>query len=96
MNLFPMVDQTEVEYKDNSNDKFINLDHTKNIVAANPECKQLIHLPDNRCIVDKNIDQVIEIFEEENSDDLQYMVQPNINIKNMLINISIIPIVKSA
>jgi len=76
--------------------RFINLEHTKTLVAANPDFKQLICLPNNQVIINKNIDQVIDIFKEELCDNLQYLVCSRLNIENMQININIVPIVESA
>lgn len=71
--------------------KFINLDHTKQLIKVHPDCKQLISLP-NGDVVEKDIDQVIDVID----DDLKYLVHPNIDIKNLTINIMILPIVESA
>lgn len=95
MKLFPIKNKIKLEPQQ-PEDRYINLNHTKMLVETHPKCKQIIHMPDNTCITDKNINQVIDIFNEETCDDLQYMVQSTVNIENMLININIIPIVKSA
>jgi len=73
----------------------LNLSVCRSMTLDYPEFKQVVHLPDNKKSLEP-LDIVLKTFVKECDDDLDYFLSPEIDHKNMVINIFVLPVVESA
>lgn len=80
--------------------KILNISLIEGIDINYPGFKQVIHLPNNKdSIINQDRDGLMTIFNkflEECTDNLEYCLSTNVDNKNMIVNIFLLPIVESA
>jgi len=86
--------------KEEEKNKILNLSEIKRIDTNYSDFEQIIYLPNNPDSIITNtnnkLNNILNKFLEECNDDLTYFISTNIDIKNMIINIFLLPIVESA
>lgn len=80
----------------NNSGRILNVSGVRNVCINHSEFEHVIHLPNNRKSF-KPLEEVLKTFlEEECTDNLNYFLSTEIDRKNNVINIFILPIVESA
>lgn len=77
------------------NNKILNLSIVRNIYLNHSDFNRVIHLPNNKKS-SESLESVLETFVEECNDDLSYFLSQDVDHKNKIVNIFLLPIVESA